>query len=71
MAGVPANWVFLAVPLALLVVAYLIYSLIEYIREQRFLHAVFDGDRIQQWRSDRYNARHIRKFAARSGRRFY
>lgn len=67
----PANWVFLAVPLALLALAYVITCAIERVREQRFLHAVFDGDRIQQWRSDRYNARHIKKLAARSGRRFY
>ena len=67
----PPNWVFLAVPLALLLIAYGITCIIERIREQRFLHAVFDGDRIQQWRSDRYNRRHIKKLAARNGRRFY
>lgn len=67
----PPNWVIAAVPLALLGAAYLITCAIERHREQRFLHAVFDGDRIEQWRSDRYNARHIKKLAARSGRRFY
>ncbi len=65
------NWVFLAIPMALLVLAYAIYCGIEFVKEQRYLHAVFDGDRVQQWRSDRYNARRIRKLVAHSGRRFY
>lgn len=54
----PANWVFLAIPTGLLALSALIYDLIAYVKEQRFLHAVFDGDRIQQWKSDRYNHRH-------------
>lgn len=65
------NWVFGAVPLALLLIAYAITCAIEYVKEQHYLHAVFDGDRIQQWRSDRWNKRHIKRLAARSGRRFY
>lgn len=65
----PANWVFLAVPLALLCIAYLIYDGISNRRERRFLRAVFDGDRLQEWRSQKYQTKHPR--AARSGRRFY
>lgn len=71
----PPNWVFLAIPLALLGLAYGITCAIECYKEQRFLRAVFDGDRIQQWREDRWQARHnkrnIKQLAARSGRRFY
>lgn len=67
----PPNWVLLAVPLVLLCFAYLISCVIEFFKEQRFLHAVFDGDRIQQWKADRYNHRHVKKLAACNGRRFY
>ena len=71
----PPSWVFLAVPLALLCLAYLISCAIEFFKEQCFLRAVFDGDRIQQERANRWQAkqfkRNIKKLAARSGRRFY
>lgn len=65
----PANWVFLAVPLALLCLIYWLYELIQTWRERRYLHAVFDGDRIQAWRSARYN--HKRNDTHSSGCRFY
>ena len=65
----PATWVFMAVPLGLMTLAYLLNEIIHAIREQRYLHAVFDGDRIQQWRSDRYNYKH--SGTHHSGRRFY
>ena len=64
----PPNWVFLAVPLALLGLAYGITCAIEWHREQRFLHAVFDGDRIEQWRNDKRNRK--QKLTAHHGR-FY
>ena len=67
----PPNWVIAAFLLALCLAAYGITCIIERVREQRFLHAVFDGDRIQQYRNDRYNRKHIKKLAARNGRRFY
>ena len=71
----PPNWLIAAVPFALLCLAYLIACIIEFVKEQHFLHAVFDGDRIQQERADRWQAkqfkRNIKKLAARSGRRFY
>ena len=71
----PPNWVLGVIPFALLCLAYLISCIVEFFKEQRFLHAVFDGDRIQQERADRWQARqfkkNIRKLAARSGRRLY
>ena len=66
----PANWVFLAVPLAALVIVYAIYSAVKSHQEQTYLRAVYDGDRLQQWKSDRRNARHNRP-AANTGRHFY
>lgn len=63
----PANWVFLAVPLGVLVIAYLIYEAVMNHREQSYLHAIYDGDRIQQWRCDRKH----KKPAAHHGRFFY
>ena len=65
----PANWVFLAVPLALLLVVYAIYDRIKSYREQAYLHAIYDGDRVEQWRNDRRNRN--RKLTARHGRNFY
>lgn len=67
----PANWVLMAIPVGLLCLCYLIVCALEYVKEQRYLHAVFDGDRIQQWKADRYNHRHVKKLAACNGRRFY
>ena len=71
----PPNWIIAGIPFALVCLAYLISCIVEFFKEQRFLHAVFDGDRIQQERADRWQARqfkkNIRKLAARSGRRFY
>lgn len=64
----PPNWVFLAIPLALLGLAYGITCAIEWRREQQFLHAVFDGDRIEQWRNDKRNRK--QKLTAHHGR-FY
>ena len=64
------TWVFGAIPVALCVLAYLITCAVEYIREQRYLRAVFDGDRLQQWRADRHNARRVKHLAARHGRYF-
>ena len=63
------NWVFLAVPMALLCLSYWVYDGIRNHIEQRYLHAVFDGDRIQAWKTDRYRSKHngIRS----TGRRFY
>ena len=63
------NWVFLAVPLAILCVVYVIYSAVQDHREQAYLHAVYDGDRIEQWRNDKRNAK--RKPTARHERHFY
>ena len=65
----PANWVLLAIPLSLLCLTYWVYDGIRNHLERRYLHAVFDGDRIQEWKSHRYLAKHHR--AARSGQRFY
>jgi len=61
------NWVFLAVPLVALCVAYWIYSVIQYWREQRYLHYIYDGDRIAWERSTRHNARQVKKLAAGRG----
>lgn len=62
----PANWVFLAIPLALLLIVYAIYDGIKSHREQAYLHAVYDGDRIEQWRNDKRNRN--RKLITRRGR---
>lgn len=64
----PANWVLLAVPLALLCLICWVYEGIRNHLENAFLHAVYDGDRIQQWKSDRYNAKHN---AIHQGRRYF
>lgn len=64
----PANWVLLAIPLGLLCLFYLAWSAVQTRRERSYLHAVFDGDRIQAWKTDRYNSKHS---AIRMGRRFY
>lgn len=66
------NWVFLAVPMAVLVIVYAIYAAVLAHREQAYLHAIYDGDRIQQWKSDRRNRKRNRKwFSARRERIFY
>ena len=67
----PPNWVLLAVPLALLVIAYLIYSGIRNHQEQTYLRSIYDGDRTQQWKTDRWNAKRNQKLTAFSGRHFY
>jgi len=65
----PANWVFMAIPTGLACLGYLLMGAIEYWREQQYLRAVFDGDRIQRYKIDRkYNKRRI---ATHTGRRFY
>ena len=61
------NWVFLAVPLALLCFAYWIYSAIQYRREQRLLRWIFDGDRLEWERSVRHNLRRVNRLAAGHG----
>ena len=63
------NWLIAAIPLAILCVIYLIYGAVEDHREQAYLHEIYDGDRVAQWREDRRNAR--RKLTARKGRYFY
>lgn len=65
----PANWVFAAIPTAVCAISMLIYNLVTFWREQRYLHAVYDGDRVQVWRSDRRNK--YRKPTVHRGRFFY
>ena len=64
----PPNWVILAIPLFLLCLVYWVYSGIRTYLERRYLHAVFDGDRVQQWRNDRLKSK---RNAIHNGRRFY
>ena len=65
------NWIFAAVPFSLCLIAYLLTCMIESIKEQRYLHTVFDGDRVQKWKEDRRQARlaarNIKRIAARNG----
>ena len=67
----PANWVLMAIPLALLVAVYYIYDGIRNHREQSYLHHVYDGDRIEQWRNDKRNRNRKWKLTAHHGRYFY
>ncbi len=45
------NWVFGAAALALLALATVIIEAIQNHREQKLLHAIFDGDRMQSQRA--------------------
>lgn len=45
------NWVFGAAALALLALATVIVEAIQNHREQKLLHAIFDGDRMQSQRA--------------------
>ena len=47
------NWIFLAVPLALLYVIGTIIDLVKDRRERTMLHYIFDGDRLQYERMSR------------------
>ena len=59
------NWVFGAIPLAVLAIIAWLYDVCAFWREQRELKYIFDGDRLQ--------ARHVRRYHRyqSAGRRYF
>lgn len=64
------NWLIGLILFAPFLIGYVVVDRVEWHREQTFLKVVFDGDKQQQRRAERYQRRRVNKLAARHGRYF-